>query len=553
MSNAIYEYYQKIQDGSLPAGKWVQLWYKKVVKGLEEKLFYFDQKAADHAINFIEKYCRHHEGQFAPNLIKLELWQKAFLSVIFGIKDEDGNRQFREVVLVIGRKNGKTLLAAAIAAYCAYKDGEYGGRIYFTAPKLQQANLCFDAFYQMVQKEPALERRTRKRRTDIYIDSTNTSAAPLAFSVRKSDGLNISACIADEVASWQGDAGLKFYEVLKSSFGARKQPLLISITTAGYVNDGVYDEIFKRSTRVIVGESKETRLAPFLYTIDDISKWSDISELAKANPNLNVSISIDYLLEEVRIAEGSLSKKAEVLTKYANVKQNSSLAWLPGLAVEKSSGPAILMEDFQNHYCVGGIDLSRTTDLTAACVVIERDGELYVKAKFFMPGEKLEEAKARDGLPYDIYVQRGLLALSGDNFVDYQDCFAWFRELVEKYQILPLQIGYDRYSAQYLVKDMEAYGFHMDDVFQGYNLTPVINETEGLIRDGRIHIGDNDLLKIHLLNAAIKAETQTERKKLVKLSANEHIDGAAALLDALTVRMKHWSEIGAQLQNRRGE
>ena len=552
MSNAIYEYYQKIQDGSLPAGKWVLLWYKKVVKGLEEKLFYFDQKAADHAINFIEKYCRHHEGQFAPNLIKLELWQKAFLSVIFGIKDEGGNRQFREVVLVIGRKNGKTLLAAAIAAYCAYKDGEYGGRIYFTAPKLQQANLCFDAFYQMVQKEPALERRTRKRRTDIYIDSTNTSAAPLAFSVRKSDGLNISACIADEVASWQGDAGLKFYEVLKSSFGARKQPLLISITTAGYVNDGVYDEIFKRSTRVIVGESKETRLAPFLYTIDDISKWSDISELAKANPNLNVSISIDYLLEEVRIAEGSLSKKAEVLTKYANVKQNSSLAWLPAAAVERSCGEQISLEDFRDCYAVGGIDLSRTTDLTAACVVIERGGELYVKAKLWIPGEKLEEAKARDGLPYDIYVQRGLLGLSGENFVDYHDCYQWFRELVENYQIYPLKIGYDRYSAQYLVQDLKAYGFQCDDVFQGFNLTPIINEAEGLIRDGKIHIGDNDLLKIHLLNGALKTETQTDRKKLVKLSASEHIDAAAALLDAMTVRAKWWSDIGPQLRNDNG-
>ena len=551
MSNAIYEYYQKIQDGSLPAGKWILLWYKKVVKGLEEKLFYFDQKSADHAINFIEKYCRHHEGQFAPDLIKLELWQKAFLSVIFGIKDAEGNRQFREAVLIIGRKNGKTLLAAAIAAYCAYKDGEYGGRIYFTAPKLQQANLCFDAFYQMIQKEPALERRTKKRRTDIYIESTNTSAAPLAFSVKKSDGLNISACIADEVASWQGDAGLKFYEVLKSSFGARKQPLLLSITTAGYINDGVYDEIFKRSTRVIAGESRETRLAPFLYTIDDIAKWNEISELAKANPNLNVSISIDYLLEEVRIAEGSLSKKAEVLTKYANVKQNSSLAWLPGIAVEKAGGPEIKLEDFRDCYAVGGIDLSRTTDLTAACVVIERDGELYVKAKFWMPGEKLEEAKARDGLPYDIYLQRGFLALSGDNFVDYQDVLEWFREIVEKYRIFPLQVGYDRYSAQYLVKDMEQYGFHMDDVFQGYNLTPVINETEGLIRDGKIHIGDNDLLKIHLLNSALKTETQTDRKKLVKLSATEHIDGAAALLDALTVRMKYWAEIGPQLQNTR--
>ena len=553
MNNYIYEYYQGIQDGTICVGRWIRLWYEYIIKGLDTGAFFYSAKKAKAVVVFAENFCRHHEGPLAPGLIKLELWEKAFLSVIFGIVDENGVRIFREVVLIIGRKNGKTLLAAIIAAYMAYMDGEYGGRIYMAATKLEQANLCFNAFLQMVDKEPRLNELSHKQRSDMLIESSNTSVKPLAFSSKKSEGLNISLGVCDELASWQGDQGIKFYEALKSSQGARRQPMLLSITTAGYISGGIYDELMMRCTRLLMGDSRETRLAPFLYVIDDPTKWADINELRKSMPNLGISVTVDYILEEIRIAEGSLSKKAEFLVKYCNIKQNSSLAWLPGLAVEKSSGPAILMEDFQNHYCVGGIDLSRTTDLTAACVVIEKDGELYVKAKFFMPGEKLEEAKARDGLPYDIYVQRGLLQLSGDNFVDYQDCFAWFRELVEKYQILPLQIGYDRYSAQYLVKDMEAYGFHMDDVFQGYNLTPVINETEGLIRDGRIHIGDNDLLKIHLLNAAIKAETQTERKKLVKLSANEHIDGAAALLDALTVRMKHWSEIGAQLQNRRGE
>lgn len=551
MNNYIYEYYQGIQDGSICVGRWIRLWYEYIIKGLDTGAFYYSAKKAKAVVVFAENFCRHHEGPLAPGLIKLELWEKAFLSVVFGIVDENGIRVFREVVLIIGRKNGKTLLAAIIAAYMAFMDGEYGGRIYMAATKLEQANLCFNAFQQMVEKEPRLSELAHKRRSDMVIESSNTSIKPLAFSSKKSEGLNISLGVCDELASWQGDQGLKFYEALKSSQGARKQPMLLSITTAGYITGGIYDELMMRCTRLLLGDSRETRLAPFLYMIDDPAKWNNISELQKSMPNLGVSVTLDYILEEIRIAEGSLSKKAEFMVKYCNIKQNSSLAWLPGVAVERSTGPAIPLEDFQNCYAVGGIDLSRTTDLTAACIVIERDGELYVKAKFWMPGEKLEEAKARDGLPYDIYVQRGLLALSGDNFVDYHDCFDWFRQMVEKYKVYPLQIGYDRYSAQYLVKDMEAYGFRMDDVFQGYNLTPIINETEGLIRDGKIHIGDNDLLKIHLLNAALKTETQTDRKKLVKLSATEHIDGAAALLDALTVRMKHWSEIGPQLTNGR--
>lgn len=553
MGNAIFEYYQKIKDGSAIVGKWILLWYEYIIDGLEKKQFFFDQKAANHVIQFVEQYCRHHEGALAPDLIKLELWQKAFLSVVFGIKDYNGNRQFREVVLLIGRKNGKTLLAAAIAAYCAYKDNEYGGRIYFTAPKLQQATLCYDAFYQMIRKEPSLDKRARKRRTDVYIESSNTSAAPLAFSVRKSDGLNISCCIADELASWQGDPGLKFYEVLKSSFGARRQPLLINITTAGYVDGGIYDELIRRSTRVLYGDAKETRLAPFLYMIDDVEKWNDINELTKANPNLGVSITVDYLLEEIRIAEGSLSKVSEVLTKYANIKQNSSLAWLSAQTVEAACGDELNLEDFKSSYAVAGIDLSQTTDLTACTLVIERNGELYVFAKFFLPAERIDEATQRDGIPYNIYIQRGFLQPSGDNYIDYHDCFNWFQALVEEYQIYPLVTGYDRYSAQYLIQDMKSYGFVVDDVYQGENLYPVILEMGGLLEDRKIHIGNNDLLKIHLLNSAIKMSNERGRGKLMKLSPTAHIDGAAALLDAMTVRQKWFAEYGERLKNRGDE
>ena len=430
-----------------------------------------------------------------------------------------------------------------------FLDGEYGARIYFAAPKLEQAALCFDAYYQMIKQEPELKKMAQKRRTDIYIASSNSSARPLAFNAKKSDGLNISCAIADECASWQGDAGLKFYEVIKSSMGARKQPMLLSISTSGYINDGIYDELIKRSTRFLMGDSREKRLLPCLYMIDDVEKWNDINELQKSNPNLGVSISVEYMLEEIAIAEGSLSKKAEFLAKYCNIKQNSSVAWLPAQTVERASGEHLDLEDFRDSYAVGGIDLSQTRDLTACTIVIERDGELYVFAKFFLPAEKIDEAIQRDGIPYNIYVERGLLQVSGDNYIDYHDCFNWFTALIEQYQIFPLQTGYDRYCAQYLVQDMKQYGFHMDDVYQGENIYPVILETEGLLEDGRIHIGDNDLLKMHLLNSAIKMSVERGRGRLVKINPSLHIDGAAALLDAMTVRQKWYAEIGEQLKN----
>ena len=301
--NAILAYYQQIQDGTVTVGKWVRILYEMIIKGLENKSFFYSQKKASAAITFVEGFCHHHEGELAPGLVKLELWQKAFLSVLFGIVDENGARQWRECFFVVGRKNGKTLLAAAIAAYCTFLDGEYGGRIYFAAPKLEQAALCFEAYHQMILQEPELNRMAQKRRTDIYIKDNNTTAKPLAFSAKKSDGLNISLAVCDECASWQGDQGLKFYEVIKSSFGARRQPLLLAMSTAGYINDGIYDELMKRSTRVLLGDSKEKRLLPVLYMIDDVDKWNDINELRKSNPNLGVSVSVDYMLEEIAIAE----------------------------------------------------------------------------------------------------------------------------------------------------------------------------------------------------------------------------------------------------------
>jgi phage terminase large subunit-like protein len=567
--NYIWSYYQQIKNGSIAVGRWVKLVYEYLITGLEKKDFIFDQKRATDAVEWIESHCFHVEGRLAPGPLKLELWQKAFLSAIFGIVDKDGERQFREVLLVVGRKNGKSLLAAAIANYIWRSEGGFGARVYCLAPKFDQADIIYNSVWQMVQLDPewkklkeiASEKNAqrlkvnddsmlaRHRQSDLFIPGTNSSVKKIAFSAKTSDGFNPSLCICDEVAAWEGDKGLKQYEVMKSGMGARPDGLLLSCTTSGYANDSIYDELMKRSTRFLLGDSKEKKLLPVLYMIDDIEKWNDINELRKANPNLGTSVSVDYMIEEISIAEGSLSKKNEFICKYCCLKSSSSLAWLSEKTVADSCGPELSLEDFRNSYCVGGIDLSQTRDLTSCCVMIEKDGELYVFSKFFLPAEKIDEAIQRDGVPYNIYIQRGLLQPSGDNFVDYHDCYNWFVDLVEKYQIFPLQIGYDRYSAQYLVQDLSAYGFHMDSVYQGENLYGMILETQGLLEDGKIHIGDNDLLKAHLLNSAVKMSTERGRGKLVKVNPSLHIDGTAALLDAMTVRQVHYSEIGEQLRN----
>ncbi len=536
-----------MQTGEIVVGKWIRLLYDKVTANLRDGVFFFDDRKANRAIDFIQFFCHHCEGR--DDLITLELWQKATVCLMFGIVDDEGLRIFREVFLVMGRKNGKSLFASAIIAYMVYLDGEYGARVYCLAPKLEQAAIVYENFFKMISREPELAALVKRRRSDVYLEETNTTVRPLALNAKKYDGFNPHLTVCDEIASWAAEQGLKQYEVMKSALGARKQPMILSISTAGYVNDGPYDELMKRSTAVLQGSSEERRLLPILYIIDDPSKWDDLEELKKSNPNMGVSVSADFFIEEIAIAKNSLSKRAEFLVKYCNIKQSSTQAWMPFEVVDAVSGEEYQLDDFRSTYCVGGIDLSQTTDLTACCVVIEKAGKLYTFAKFFMPENKIDELQEREGVPYRLYVSMGLIQPSGENYVDYNDVFEWFRMLVEEYEILPLQIGYDRYSAAYLIQQMESYGFHTDDVFQGENLTPVIHECDGLLRDKTLQLGTNNLLKAHFLNVAMKQNEVNRKIRPVKIDPRTHIDGFVAVIDALTVRMKHYDSIGEQLKN----
>ena len=578
MGNYILDYRQSIIDGKQNAGKWIRLLVDLIAEKLKSGEYLYDKDKAEHAVNWIEKHCFHTVGFMAKQPFILEPWEKAVVAATFGlINPADGKRQFREVVVIIARKNGKTLLAAAIAKYVLCECGGYGARVYCTAPKLDQADLVYDNTWNMFQLDPewqdeeekireSIQGHNRKTYDDsgharktvrgIAIDKTNSLMKKQAFSDRKNDGFDPSLVICDEIASWHGEKGLRQYEVWKSACGAREMgdspSIILSCSTAGYISDSIYDELIKRASRFLLGDSKETKLLPFLYMIDDIDKWNDIEELRKSNPNLGVSVSESYLREEMSIAESSLSKRNEYITKYCCLKQNASTAWLSTQVIKKCMDDKLQLADFAHNYCVGGIDLSQTTDLTAACIEIEKNGKLYVFSKFWLPSERIDEATERDGVPYRLYIQRGLLEPSGDNYVDYHDCYNWFVSLVERYEILPLVIGYDRYSAQYLVQDMKAYGFKMDDVYQGDNLWGVMQEVEGLMKDGKVCIGqENDLLKMHFLNSAVKMSTERGRGRLVKVSPTAHIDGMAALLDAHTVRQKWYAELGAQLKNER--
>ena len=553
--NAIVEYWNEIQTGGVTVGKWIRQLYEVIIRGLAEGRWFYDDHLAQNAVGFIERYCHHYKGILAPKRLKLSLWQRAAISLIFGIVDETGKRQFQQVFWLCGRKQGKTILAAAIATYLSYAAGEYGSEIYFLAPKLDQADLCYSALEFNVHAEPELDAITRSTKyRGLMIQETNTMVKKLAFTSKKSDGYNPMFYCADEVAAWPGIAGLRQWEVMASGTGAREEPLGLAISSGGYENEGLFDELMKRGTAFLMGNSREQHILPILYMVDDREKWNDLEELQKSLPGLGESVSREFIQRELESAEESLSKASEVKVKYANLKENLSTAWLRAEDINKAFGHRKTLEALKNHYCVGGVDLSQTTDLTSACIITEVDGVLWVHSHFWLPNKRLEEATKRDNIPYEIYIRKGFLSLSGEEFINNDDVALWFMNLVKEYKIYPLQIGYDRWSAQDMVAKLQGKSFHMDSVTQGFNISSVEDTFEGMLREGRIRdMDDNDLLKIHMADAAQQMESNTEnahpRKKLVKISKNAHVDGVAAILDAMAMRQFKWAELGKRLTN----
>ena len=555
--NAILEYWRAINAGEVNVGKWIRLLYEVILEGLTDKRWYFNEQKANNAIAFIERFCHHFKGKLAPGRIKLELWQRASISLIFGVVDDKNRRQFREVAWYIGRKMGKSLVAAGCMEYIAFAAGEFGSEIYFLATKVDQADLSFSAFEFNYKHEPVLGKRVRSTKRGLVIDESNTLIKRLPFSDKTLDGLNPMAFLGDEASSWPAKKGLRVWEVMMSGTGAREEPLGMAISSGGYIPEGIYDELFARGTAFLNGNSREQHILPIFYMIDDIEKWNDLEELRKSLPGMGVSVSEEFIRSEIDIAEGSLSKKSEFITKYANLRQNPTVSWLTAAEVNGCFGDnQYTLEDFRHCYALTGIDLSITTDLTATVVLIERDGIVYFFAQFYMPKNVVEKAEDRDQIPYRKYIEQGYLIESGENQVDYHDCEAWYERLEREYEIIPLKNGYDKYTAAYLVQDLEENGLEMESVIQGPNLTGVIVDVEGMIRDKRLQSGNqNGLMKIHMIDSALKLDTISRRRQLVKIKddATVHIDGMAALLDAMCMRRNYYNDLEHLLRNDRGE
>lgn len=526
-------YARVVQDLKTPK---VVSFYNKLTGETETHTYIFDEKKSLKCINFIERYCRQSKGKWAGKPLKLELWQKAFLQTVFGFVDKDtGLRKYKKALLFVARKNGKSALDSGVANYMLTKDGEGGAEIYSVATKREQAKVVWEESKRMIKKSPSLNKRIRCLIGGIYYDATDSFFRALASDSNSLDGLNSSLVICDEVHAWK-DKNLM--DVMYDSMSAREQPLLLETSTMGTVRQNVFDIEYDYASQVIDGTVPDEILFPVIYELDEEKEWLDEECWMKANPALGTIKSIKDIREKVERAKANPIELVNLLCKDFNVRQNSVNAWLTFEDLNNEE----LYSDWKDTYCIGGCDLSSTTDLTCATLLGVKNKKIRIKQMYWIPTNLLEKKVIDDKIPYDKWLKNGWLRLSGDSKIDYHDVTKWFLEQVQEFDLRPLWIGYDSWNAQFWCDEMKQYGFQMVEVRQGYKTESApLKQMKADLMDKKINYNNNPILKWNLSNVVVKMD-DNENIMLSKEKSRQRIDGAASLMDAYVIYVNKQQE-----------
>ena len=541
--NYIAEYNERLQRGEIPACRRVKAIYAQLVAQSAQTggKYVFDEALAQRPIDFIERFCRHSKGEWAGKPVKLELFQKAFIQALFGFIDaETGLRRYREAFFLVGRKNGKSTLLAGLALYMLIADGEGGAEVYSTATKYAQARLLFDEAHNMVKQSPDLSRHMKKRKTDLYFMPSMSKLQALARNSDTLDGLNASFVIMDEL---HGVKDRNLYEVMRQSQSARRQPLLVMITTAGTVRECIFDDMYEHACAVADGAITDETFLPILYELDKRDEWTDPAAWIKANPSLGAIKKADDLRIKVDRAKQNPVELSGVLCKEFNIRETVKTAWLSFDAI--NSTDTFDMNTFRGAYCIGGVDLSITTDLTCASLLFMQRGsdQKYVAQMYWLPADNLRERVQQDKIPYDKWLERGLLRLCAGNTINYSDVTAWFTETVKQYELFPAWVYYDSYSARYFVEEMQMQGFNMVRCIQGAKtLSLPMQMLAADLQAHKVNYNNNPVLKWCLTNTGIQTDRNGNIVPVKNQSPRQRIDGTAALLDCYVGLYEHYNE-----------
>lgn len=538
--NPILEYWNKIQNKEIRVCNKIYKWYKYLAHQVNfPGEYFYSPKRANHIIEFAENYCKLSKGAGAGKPVRLELWEKAHLAAVFGFIDINGNRQCRESVLIVGKKNGKSLLASIVGLYMLIGDGEPGPEVYAVATKRDQAKIIWSEAKRMVRKSPVLLRRIKPLVAELSSEIFNDGTfKPLASDSDTLDGLNVHCVLMDEIHQWKN--GKPLYDIMADGTSARDQPLVYVTSTAGTIREDIYDQKYEEAERVINGLFDENgyhdiHFFPFIYELDNRKEWIDAECWGKANPGLGTIKKYETLKAKVEKAKENPNLVKNLVCKEFNIRETSTEAWLTFEQIDNRE--LFDVKNLKPRYGIGGCDLSSTTDLTNATVIfmVPDDDNIYVLQMYWLPEDLLEKRVKEDKIPYDLWEEQKLLRTCPGNKVHYKYVKEWFQEIQDELDIYLLKCGYDSWSATYFVEDMKnTFGKSvMEPVIQGKKtLSGPMKSLGADLTKKRIIYNNNPILKWCLTNTSVDVDKNDNIQPAKGNLGTRRIDGMAGLLDA---------------------
>lgn len=539
--NPIRDYYDLIANGSELVGDKVRAQYEYLVwlmyNGVE---YIYDERKATKAISFVENFCKHSKGKWGGKPFILELWQKAFIAALFGFVHKDtGLRKFNRATLLVPRKNGKSALASAIALYMLFMDDEAGAEIYSVATKRDQAKIVWDEAKRMIAKSPYLRKYARSTVSKISFEDSTFS--PLGRDSDTLDGLNVHCAIMDEIHAWKDQ---NLYDVIVDGTSARDNWLVLTISTAGTIRGSVYDKLYEEG-KLHINNIKKHKQDDFTeiignllfvpYELDNREDWKNPSMWKQANPSLGSIKGVKSLANMVNEALADTSSIKNLLTKQFNIPETSSQAWLS--LEDIINEETFDITQLKPKYAVGGFDLSETTDLTCATMMfmVRGSDKIYQDQMYWIPSDTLEQREKEDKVPYSKWIDQGYLRTCEGNKINHKAIVEWFLEMQSKFNVYFFSIGYDRWSASYLVDEMrQAFGKQtMVDVAQGVKtLSAPMYQLGAEMKSKKLVYNRNPIFEWCCTNVMIAPDKNNNIQPIKIKQSRVRIDGFASSLDA---------------------
>lgn len=539
MMNYIQIYYNLIKSKKIVVSKKVKLQLEKIIYDINNpSKYHFDLEKANRPIEFIEKFCKHSKGQWCGKSVVLELWQKAIIQSIFGFVDDKGFRRYREVLIVVGRKNGKSTLLSALALYMLFGDKEGGAQICCVASKKDQAKIVFNEAKNMVSQNKILNKHIKPRKSDLYFSKTFSSFEPLSSDSNTLDGLNMHCGIIDELHSIKDR---NIYDVSKQSMTSRQQPILFMITTAGFVRENIYDDMYDYADNILNDLIRDDRFLSFIYELDERKEWINPKCWVKANPALGTIKDLKQLEELVEKGKADPKFLPTLLTKDFNIRETGSGSWLTFEDINNTS--TFDINNHKNVYAIGGVDLSSVGDLTCATIIYKFHSSWYCKQMYFIPEEIAEQKEREDKVPYKVWREQGYIRFCRGNKVRESDVTDWFIELREQYSIYVLWIGYDPWGANLWIEEMKRNNFVMEEVRQGAKtMSNPMKQLACELSSKNINYDNNPILKWCLTNTQVETDKNDNIRPIKGKNKKQRIDGAVSLIDAFVVLHNHYED-----------